>query len=368
MSFELYLVLEFFAALSTAGVLGTCFVYNAEWVTAKHRIYLNVLTSFTNAFGYSGIGIAAWYFENDFVGYKLVLAIPGFLVFFLCFILGESPRWLLARHKYERAIKSIEHAGKINNRPPFAKTIQQIRSQSMDDANVTLTGDKQHNEVTIRNVLKHKMLTLRLLILSVVWLFSLFAYYGVILGSVRIHDNKYFSYIIVGLAEIPSAIINIIMLDRVGRRLTIGVPLLIYGLTLGISTQLAGQQLYQLILFIVSKTAIATTLIALCTYTTELWPTAIRNTAFNICSMAGRVGSIFASLSVLLVKYYFHLPAILYGSVTIVSAVLLFAFLPETVNCKKLPDTIDEAIAIGKSRREVREDRRNSRELHSNTL
>lgn len=41
---------------------------------------------------------------------------------------------------------------------------------------------------------------------------------------------------------------------------------------------------------------------------------------------------------------------ILYGSAALFGTVLLFAFLPETANCK-LPDTIEEAVAIGKPKR-----------------
>lgn len=353
MSFELYAVLEFLVCFSVAGILGTCFVYNMEWVTAKHRVYLNVITSFTNGFGSALIGLAAWYFESNFVAYKLVLGIPGFFIICLFLVLSESPRWLLARHNYSKAIKSIQHAGKINGKPPLSKTIEQLESQALfyscSSAALTTPGvDEQRSAVTIRNLVAQKTLLFRLIILSIVWLFSLFAYYGIILGSVRIHENKYLSYIIVGLAEIPGGVMTVFMLDRVGRRLSIGIPLLVYGFLLAVSIQLTGQQMYQLIVFVICKSAISITMIALCAYTTELWPTAIRNTAFNICSMMGRVGSIFASLSVLLVEFHVHLPTILYGAVTIVSAVLLFVFLPETMHCEKLPDTLEESLAIGK--------------------
>lgn len=66
--------------------------------------------------------------------------------------------------------------------------------------------------------------------------------------------------------------------------------------------------------------------------------------------MAARFGTMLASISVLSNKFYAHLPVILYGSAALFGSVLLFAFLPETANCK-LPDTIEEAVAIGKPKR-----------------
>lgn len=64
--------------------------------------------------------------------------------------------------------------------------------------------------------------------------------------------------------------------------------------------------------------------------------------------MAGRLGSILASMSVVLVEYHVDLPAVLYASGAILGSVLLFSFLPETMHCEKLPNTVEEALAIGK--------------------
>lgn len=345
------MALEFLAALSTAGILGTVFIYNMEWTTSKYSVLLNCLTALPNSIGSALMGLAAWYYQDDFTKFKLVLAIPSFSMILLYFILEESPRWLLARQEHAAAIKSIRNVGRINGHPPHQRTIEQIQFQS---SHTFLQGNQPSTDeqVTILNMLKQHILTVRLAALSFVWLFTLFAYYGVILGSTAVHENKYFSFIIIGLAEIPGALATIFMLDRLGRRTTIGVTLLICGFTIIASSIVpATESLYQLTLFFIGKASLASTLIGLYTYTVELWPTAVRNTAFNICSTAGRIGSILASLSVLLVQYYSLLPTLLYGSVTIVGAVLIFVCLPETSKYGKLPDTLDEAIAIGCEKR-----------------
>lgn len=353
MSFEIYIALEFLVALSTAGILGTAFIYNMEWTTSRHCVLLNSLCAIPNSIGTALIGFAAWYYQDDFTKFKLILAVPSFTIIFLYFILEESPRWLLARHNYTKALKCIKNAGKINGFPPHATTIEQIENLSAQATAQTSQEQKteQNDRVTILNMLKKRILAFRLFILSLIWLFTLFAYYGVILGSTTIHENKYFSFIIIGLAEIPGALITIFILDRLGRRTTIGVTLIIYGLTILVSAILSADKwLYQLVLFFVGKAALASTLVGLYTYTVELWPTAVRNTAFNVCSTAGRIGSILASLSVLLVQVYAALPTLLYGSVTILGAILIFTCLPETSKCSKMPDTLDEAIAIGQEK------------------
>lgn len=350
MSFELYLALEFWAALSTAGILGTVFIYNMEWTTSKHCVLLNSLSAIPNSIGAALIGLAAWYYQDDFTKFKLVLAVPSVSIIFLYFILEESPRWLLACQKYEAAIKSIKNAGRINGHPPHERTIEHIQN-CLTGAFLQNTESSTDDRVTIPNMLKHRILAFRLGVLSFVWLFTLFAYYGVVLGSTDVHENKYFSFIIIGLAEIPGALATIFVLDRFGRRTTVGVTLLIYGFTIiAASIVPATESLYQLTLFFVGKASLASTLVGLYTYTVELWPTAVRNTAFSICSTAGRIGSILASLSVLLARYGAFWPTLLYGSVTISAAILVFVSLPETSKYAKLPDTFDEAINIGSTK------------------
>lgn len=350
MSFELYLGLEFLVALSMTGIYGACYVYNMEWVSPKYRIYLNCISALINATHSIWLGFVAWYFEAHFTTFKLLLSIPGFFAIFLYFILGESPRWLLTHHKYPQATAAISKAAKINGRPLHQKTIEQIDAISMQapiESAAKLSIDRCDEDVTLLNVLKQKVLAFRLFILALVWFFAIFAYYGSVLIAKGAHDNKYVSYVIVGLAEIPG-ILTIALMSRVGRRKTIGIPLLTYGCVLIMTIFVSAEHsILKLVLLIIGRASIVTVCSTLSTYTTELWPTKVRTTAFNISSMAGRIGSILASLSVLLGKYFNHLPVILYGSVTIVSAVLLFAFLPETVHCEKVPDTIEETIAIG---------------------
>lgn len=267
-------------------------------------------------------------------------------------ILGETPQWLLARQKYSQLVKTLSRAGKINRHPPSSKLVRQLQSHSMFYATKP-AHEQNHNElgkkVTVRDLLRQKQLTFRLITLSFVWICAVFAYFGIILSSTKVHDNKYISYILIGLAEVPGALLAIVILNRFSRRASIGGTLLTSGSLLILATQLPGiYQKIQLTLFFICRAAIKIAMVGLCTYTTELWPTTVRNRAFNICSLSGRVGGILATLSVLLIKYYAQLPLILYGSCTIIGAVMLYVMLPETMYCSKLPDTIEEALAIGR--------------------
>lgn len=325
-----------------------------EWVLGKHRIHLNSMALFMDAFHPVFIGLAAWYYADSFVRYKLSMALSGFLIIAFYFVLDEPPQWLLARQKYSHLIESIKKAGRINRRPPSAQLIDQIISHPMNT--VDKTEEERHNnhdsqqQVTLGDLFRTKALVVRLAAFSFLWLCRTIAYYGIILISTTAHDNKYISFILIGLAEVPGALLSMLILKHVGRRTTNCLSLLVYGLLLLASTQVPTElRVVQLILFCVSRAALKVSTIGICSYASELWPTAVRNRAFNICSFFGRCGAILASLFVLLEVYHPQLPVILYGSAALVAAGMPYLFLPETMHCRKMPDTIEEALAIGKN-------------------
>ncbi|CAL8238087.1 unnamed protein product [Merluccius merluccius] len=73
-------------------------------------------------------------------------------------------------------------------------------------------------------------------------------------------------------------------------------------------------------------------------YTAELYPTVLRNTAIGACSMASRIGSIFAPYLINLRSYSVGLPYILIGMFTVLTA-LISLLIPESYG-KPFPDSI----------------------------
>lgn len=339
----MYLVLELLIAMANAGIISTSFIFNAEWTTSAHRTKLVSIIGTGNAFGGAAIGLLAWCFQTDFTTFKLTMSVPSFIIVFYYFILEESPLWLLAKRKNKRAVRSISRAATMNRRHLTKDTVHAINTTELPTKD-EIVCDK---ETTFWNAIRLKILFWRFLVLSLVWIFALFAYYCVILGSTNIQTNKYLSFVIVALAEIPGALFALVIMDRGGRRITVGGTLFVCGISILASSFMPRESFIpKLILFVIGKAALTTTFLSLYTYTAELWPTTIRNTTVNVCSMLGRFGAIFASFTVL--DSFIHLQSILCSILSIIAAALVFLFLPETSNLKKLPDSLDDAVAIGK--------------------
>lgn len=101
----------------------------------------------------------------------------------------------------------------------------------------------------------------------------------------------------------------------------------------------------KLIFFLLGKFSITVAFTVVYIYTTEMFPTNLRHSLLGCCAMCGRVGSIVAPQTPLLAQYYSSMPLLLMAGCAFLSGFLVLR-LPETLNTK-LPDTIEEAIAIG---------------------
>ena len=81
-------------------------------------------------------------------------------------------------------------------------------------------------------------------------------------------------------------------------------------------------------------------------YTSELYPTALRGTAVGSCSTMARVGGVISLVIAPLDRIWKPLPMTIMGSVAVIAGLFAVSF-PETTG-EKMPETIDEALDIGK--------------------
>ena len=82
-------------------------------------------------------------------------------------------------------------------------------------------------------------------------------------------------------------------------------------------------------------------------YTSELFPTVIRNTAIGTCSTFARVGGVTALLMEGLKNVWPPLSTVIFGLMAITAGILSFKF-PETRN-DKLPENIMDAMNLGQN-------------------
>jgi len=77
-------------------------------------------------------------------------------------------------------------------------------------------------------------------------------------------------------------------------------------------------------------------------WTSEMFPTVIRNSALATCSSFARLGAIIAPLVVFMDTYRQGVSIIVYGVVAMIGGLLSLLLQPETKRCSRLPDTMEE--------------------------
>lgn len=257
------------------------------------------------------LGLAAMYI-HDFRILLRVLYTPGLLIITYFWLVPESIRWLLVTGQTKRAEKVLRRAARINGKEISQKTIQMIHSQyghSAIELSATNETLKQQTSLkhSFKQVIRSKTLLIRLTNSCFCWMVCAYCYYGLSLSSTKIQgdQNKYVSFMTVAAAEIPGLLIALMLLNRFGRRALLSATMVISGLASILSPLIPPEQsTIVLVLFIIGKCAITCAFSVLYIFTAELWPTNLRNTMMNLCSMVGRSGAMLAPLTPLLVRLY----------------------------------------------------------------
>lgn len=301
--------MEFLEASAGTCIFGVIYILTLEWVSSKYRPLGTTLICTSFSLGEMLLGLVAMHI-HDFRIFLRVIYIPGLFVLSYFWLVPESTRWLLVTGRVDEAIKILKRNAAVNRKTLSEKSIELIRTQyspeAINAANQNAADDKLSLYQQIRLVLGSKKLALRLMNCCFLWMACCFCYYGMSLISTHIPgENRYISYIMVQAVEIPGATLPVIVLSRFKRKKLLFSGLTLTGIAITIAPWIpADKSIIMLLLFMVGKAAITFAFNVLYIFSAELWPTNLRTTIMNSCSMNGRVGAMIAPLTTLLVRQY----------------------------------------------------------------
>nr|XP_024217573.1 carcinine transporter [Halyomorpha halys] len=113
--FTSWLAFRFGVGFTVPAILGTPYVLAIELVGPSHRTMVTVLTNIAYSLGLVALAVVA-YLVRDWRQLALATSVP-FLTFFLYWwVLPESPRWLLARGRFDEAEKVLNTMARVNGR------------------------------------------------------------------------------------------------------------------------------------------------------------------------------------------------------------------------------------------------------------
>lgn len=285
------------------------FVLNIEAARSKHRIHVLALIALFYNTGVALTGVIAAY-ARHFRFYLRLAYFPGFVAVALLYFSSESLRWLMVEGKQREIEKTLTAAAIINNRELSPKTMAIVKDKCdrvknrQHENSASTTPDKKHSEEnSMKALFTSKTLIIRFIISSFCWITGTFVTYGVSIISVSLHSDKYVSFIIVALGGILSAGLIFLMLKYMGRTTCISSCLLITGVSIVAAKLLPSEyEVLEIILFLVGKCFSMVAFTCIYIHTSEMWPTPVRSSIMALSSTLGRIGTILAPLTPLLVR------------------------------------------------------------------
>nr|XP_058939585.1 solute carrier family 22 member 16 isoform X2 [Kogia breviceps] len=261
-----FIVTRFLLAISGSGYLVVVFVYVTEFVGMKSRTWASIHLHSFFAFGTMVVALTGYLVRTWWI-YQIVLSTVTVPFVLCCWMLPETPFWLLSEGKYEEAQKVIDTMAKWNR----TRSCKLSELLSLD-----------HN------------------------------------GSA-------------GAVEIPAYIFVCFGMDHVGRRSILVFSLLSSAVTNGVIMVIPKDyHVWCVVATMAGKFSIGAAFGLIYLYTAELYPTIVRSLAVGSGSTVGRVGSIAAPFCIYLSSVWIFTPQLLVGTLAFVSGVLTF-MLPETL-------------------------------------
>ena len=321
--------------------MGPNFVLPLEYVSARWR-------TFCGCIGFWAVGTMLLaplaYYITDWRCLTLTCTAISAPVLLTWFWVTESPRWLIQQGRLEEAHKILENVARTNGtRTPEIEKLQEVAAAQK------LQTSKQAR-YSYRDLFRNAHMTKITLITVFHWFVCSGVYYGMSFSVGGLTGNLYLNFFLLALVEIPAIILVVLVNNSLGRKKTVCLFMLVA----------SGSCLVVCVLFIcqlshhpavtvfalLSKFGISGAWAAAQVFSSELFPTVVRNIGKAACGLGSSFGAFIAPVIVnaaaatknpntmLLVPY------VTFGCLSLVAAALAFC-LPETAK-QPLPEALPQ--------------------------
>jgi putative MFS transporter len=272
------------------GTLPVDYAVFAEFLPAKDRGKRLVLLESFWAFGTLAAAGLAWLVVPH-LGWRalfIVSAIPGVLLFAVRSYVPESPRYLAVSGQQDEALQVLRNVAKINGK-------------ELDESAVLVAEQlaQEPQKSSVKDLFSRELWLTTLLLWSI-WFFISIGYYGIFTWIPSWLRAKGFALpavypysFFMALAQLPGYFSAAYLVEKIGRRLTLGLYLAGSGLgavAFSLAVSPAGIVGAALVLSFFALGAWG----ALYAYTPEAYPTIIRTTGIGSASGMTRIAGVIA--------------------------------------------------------------------------
>lgn len=336
-NYELFALSRLMVGLMNGGMALVCFILSQEYVGKGYWALTGTLTNMTFAVGIALFALLGYYIR-PWRNLATASNCPGLLLFLFCITLPESPRWLYAQGRTVQAENILRDFALRNGKGHVKLKLHRTAGTSDTAAAETPSSG-------LLQLFTHRVLRCRTVILMYSWYACSLVYYGLTMNASDDKGSRYLTVAMYGLVELPAYPLCMYFINKSwsGRRKSLAGFLILAGLCCLLSVALpvhSGPSMTGSSLALLGKLMVSAAFNIVYVYTSELYPTVIRNAGLGVCSMSCRVGGILAPFVPSMKVLHSSMPFMVFCLIG-VSAGVLGLFLPETLN-KPVAETLEE--------------------------
>ncbi|XP_072014758.1 organic cation transporter protein-like [Amphiura filiformis] len=338
-SYAMFIIIRALTGVTffSSNVVG--FTLISEIVSPAWRTFVGNILNFFWCAGYMLAAGLGYFIRQWRILSFVVSAFPVLMCLFIP-LLSESPRWLISKGRTTEAQKVIRKIAKVNKKNVTDEFFNNLELHEQEKPQA-----KSDNQPSVFDLFRYPYLRLKTVTLLFIWFITTLVYYGLSLSAGDLGVDFYVSFFISGAVEVPAYLYVMFALDWFGRKLNLCGSLVLGG-TACLITLLIKAGAWKTVVAMIGKFAITITFAIVFIFTTEQFPTVVRNVGLGMCSALGRLGSVSAPLIFIMSEFWEPLPFVVFGVLSIAGG-LASLLLPETKG-KNLPETIEEGEQFGK--------------------
>ncbi|XP_063089168.1 solute carrier family 22 member 3 [Cavia porcellus] len=337
-NFPVFVIFRFLQGVFGKGTWITCYVIVTEIVGSKQRRIVGIVIQVFFTLGIIILpGIA--YFIPNWQGIQLAITLPNFLFLLYYWLVPESPRWLITRKEGDKALKILRRIAKCNGK---------YLSSSYTEITVT---DEEVSNPSILDLVRTPQMRKCTLILMFAWFTSAVVYQGLVMRLGITGGNLYIDFLISGVMELPAALLILLTIEPIGRRLPFAASNIVAGVACLVTAFLPeGIPWLRKTVATLGRLGITMAFEIVYLVNSELYPTTLRNFGVSLCSGVCDFGGIIAPFLLFrLAAVWLELPLIIFGILASVCGGLVM-LLPETKGIA-LPETVDDVEKLGRKKK-----------------
>nr|AAD19357.1 organic anion transporter 3 [Homo sapiens] len=325
-TFPIYMVFRFLCGFGISGITLSTVILNVEWVPTRMRAIMSTALGYCYTFGQFILpGLA--YAIPQWRWLQLTVSIPFFVFFLSSWWTPESIRWW----------SCLEVLEGPEDTPAGGCLQWQEEGERLSLEELKLNLQKEISlakaKYTASDLFRIPIGAPHDLLLSLAWFATGFAYYSLAMGVEEFGVNLYILQIIFGGVDVPAKFITILSLSYLGRHTTQGrCPAPGRGAILALTFVPLDLQTVETVLAVFGKGCLSSSFSCLFLYTSELYPTVIRQTGMGVSNLWTRVGSMVSPLVKITGEVQPFIPNIIFTGSTALLGGSAALFLPETLN------------------------------------